>query len=395
MRIALITPLVVARASSGFQLRLLQLQQALVRIAPGQVTAWDLDRRGPVELAPPPVEEPAAPPRHAAARYGVLQQLRDLTAIALYCWPGFSLTSLGPERRRIIEWVSRERPTHIVLVHPYASELIPELRGRARLFIDCHNVESDLSRQLIELTATRAERRRARLRWRAIARWEQHYFPLADEVWFPSEADVARQQRLCGGRIRTRCVPNALDLDKFAPRRGAAATHDLVLPASFGYEPNLVGARLLRDRVLPTVQTTVPDARLILLGRDPHGKAAELRREPDVIVTGEVPDTQPHLHKAGVVVVPILQGGGTRFKILEALALSLPVVTTPLGCEGLDVRDGEHLLIREIDAFPEAISSLLRSPAAGEALSLRGRALVEARYSWPGIVSLLHASLVS
>jgi glycosyltransferase involved in cell wall biosynthesis len=101
-----------------------------------------------------------------------------------------------------------------------------------------------------------------------------------------------------------------------------------------------------------------------------------------VITTGEVPDVRASLRDAGVVVVPVLHGSGTRFKILEALALARPVVSTPLGAEGLDIRDGEHLLIREIDQFPEAIIRLLRDPELGRRLGQAGRCVVEEQYSW-------------
>src|SRR6185437_14800217 len=119
---------------------------------------------------------------------------------------------------------------------------------------------------------------------------------------------------------------------------------------------------IMKERVLPIVQREIRDARLVLLGRDPDEAAKRLERHPDVVATGEVPDTRPYLQRAGVVVVPILNGSGTRYKILEALALGLPVVSTPLGAEGLDVHDGEHLLIRNIDEFSDAILSILREP---------------------------------
>ena len=113
----------------------------------------------------------------------------------------------------------------------------------------------------------------------------------------------------------------------------------------------------------------------------------------DVLATGLVPDTQPYFRAAGVVAVPILQGSGTRFKILEALALGRPVVTTPLGTEGLAVRDGEHLLIRELNDFPEAIISLLSDPSRGRELGRSGRQLVETEYSWCAVERLLREQI--
>ena len=91
---------------------------------------------------------------------------------------------------------------------------------------------------------------------------------------------------------------------------------------------------------MPIVREAVPDARLILAGSDPFGLAQRLTRPPQVVATGEISDMRPEFARAAVVVVPVLNGGGTRFKILEALALQRPVISTPRGCEGLLVQAG-------------------------------------------------------
>jgi glycosyltransferase involved in cell wall biosynthesis len=106
-----------------------------------------------------------------------------------------------------------------------------------------------------------------------------------------------------------------------------------------------------------------------------------------------VSDTRELLSRAGVVVVPILSGGGTRFKILESLALAVPVVSTAKGAEGLDVRDGQHLWIRELNQFATAIEQILSYPAAARAIALRGRQVVEKKYSWSAVAVTLREGL--
>jgi polysaccharide biosynthesis protein PslH len=197
---------------------------------------------------------------------------------------------------------------------------------------------------------------------------------------------------VCSSLKRLRCVPNGLDIHKYQLHH-QSRSHDLVLPASFRYEPNVVGAQILRDDVLPAVRQVIPDARLVLLGRDPLGMAKALQREPDVVATGEVASTQSFFLSAGVIAVPLFQGGGTRYKILEALALGCPVVTTPLGCEGLEVRNGEHLLIRDINDFSSAIIALLSDSSTSTALGHRGRRLVEAYYSWEAVEAQVRNAL--
>jgi hypothetical protein len=192
-------------------------------------------------------------------------------------------------------------------------------------------------------------------------------------------------------------VPNAVNITDFEPEE-ITGSRDLILPAYFGrkmsnHSPDAAGARIMSGQILPNVQRSIPDSRLILLGRDPDGVAKALERKPDVIATGEVPDTKPYLKRAGVVVAPILNGGGTRYKIIEALALGLPVVSTQLGAEGLDVCDGEHLLIRDIDHFPDAIVSILRDREFGKQLGLAGRKLVEQKYSWDTVEAIIREAL--
>ena len=106
-------------------------------------------------------------------------------------------------------------------------------------------------------------------------------------------------------------------------------------------------------------------------------------RRPGVAVTGEVPDVRPYLERAAVVAVPVRMGGGTRLKVLEGLAVGKPMVSTTLGCEGVRVRDGEHLLMADgADAFAAAIGRLFEHPGLGHALGSAGRGLVEREYSW-------------
>lgn len=394
MKIALITPQYVHKPTIGFQLRLYQIQMILERIAPGRVIIWSTRQATAINRNNPLPAEPSIDLQPDSLSRKAQSTLRDIAALALHAWPWFTVRMLGPQTEPLLAWIDREHPTHAVVDHPDGTELVPTLTQRGiKVFINCHNVDSDLTRQMIKLVGSTSEQFAWLLRWRTIKRKEKLFFPLATEVWVPSEIDVKRQYNVSSKRAQIRAVPNALDMRCYAPRPDNGS-HDIVLAGDFGYAPNMVGARILRDQVLPVVRQAVPDARLILVGRDRYGLARALQHDPDVIVTGEVPDTQPYLRGAGVIAVPILQGGGTRYKILEALALALPVVSTPLGAEGLDVQDGEHLLMRDIDQFAEAIVSILLSPALGRELGRKGRQLVETKYSWEVVEKIMRMSLM-
>jgi hypothetical protein len=398
VNVAMIMSQVVDCPVGGGAMRRLQLQTILNQLTEGRASAWDLSRGVPRQLSnlKAPLSntncrhELPAPRRQTT----MVRAAVDTAALALHLYPMFTMRRLtGEDRRRILDWIDYDQPTHVVLEHPYTTELTPILnRRQIKVVIECQNVESDLAGQLVAFRPNGHSRFELLALWRTILRWERRLLPMADQVWLPSPHDVVRQRQISRSRVRALCIPNALDLSAYC-LRPAEPAHDIVFPGQFVYGPNMEAARILSSKVLPEVQEEVPDARVVLVGRDPLGHALSLQRTPDIVVTGEVPDTKPYLQSAAVIAVPLLHGSGTRFKILEALALGRPVVATSLGAEGLDVRDGVHLLIRETAAFPEAIVSLLRDIDYGRRLGQAGRKLVEEKYSWNAVSRLIREAL--
>lgn len=196
--------------------------------------------------------------------------------------------------------------------------------------------------------------------------------------------------------LPTAVVPNGVDLDYFRPLSAAIKPGGLVFTGLMTYRPNADGASHFVRAMFPAVQESNPGATFTAVG---WGLPDDLRPllGDRVFHTGRVEDVRPYLAEAAVVVVPLRIGSGTRLKVLEALAMSKAVVSTSVGCEGLDVKDGEHLLIAdEPAAFSAAVNRLLRDPAGAARLGQRGRALVESRYGWEQSVRSLerfHESL--
>jgi glycosyltransferase involved in cell wall biosynthesis len=177
-------------------------------------------------------------------------------------------------------------------------------------------------------------------------------------------------------------VPNAVDPDYFSPSETPVAPHTVVFSGTLNYRPNLDGARYLIDEIWPLVRDRYPDARLTLTGSSEGVDTRSLKR-PGVELLGQVPDIRPHVLRAAAVAVPIRIGGGTRLKVLEALALGKPVVSTTIGCEGVEVRDGEHLLIaNDAHRFASRIFEVFENPVLQDTLAHAGRRLVETSYSW-------------
>ena len=164
----------------------------------------------------------------------------------------------------------------------------------------------------------------------------------------------------------------------------------LAFTGTMDFRPNVDAVLWFARQVLPLIQAQVPDVRFFAVGQRPHRRLEVLRNDPAITLTGLVKDTRPYIAGAAVYVVPLRVGGGTRFKILEALSMGKPLVSTALGAEGFPVKHGRELLLADqAEDFAAAVVSLLHDPARRQELGRAGRALVEARYDWRAIVPLV------
>jgi glycosyltransferase involved in cell wall biosynthesis len=188
--------------------------------------------------------------------------------------------------------------------------------------------------------------------------------------------------------IQTAVVPNAVDSNYFRPLDSPVKPHGIVFTGLLTYRPNVDAVNFFVRDIFPLVRRRHADALFTLVGSGlpRHGSVTG----QGVFQAGHVEDVRPYLAEGAVVVAPLRIGSGTRLKILEALAMARPVVTTSLGCEGLEVSHGEHLLIADdANAFAAAVVRLLENPAEACAIGRRGRALVERRYRWEQSVAEL------
>jgi glycosyltransferase involved in cell wall biosynthesis len=260
---------------------------------------------------------------------------------------------------------------------PIAAAALARLAQTHPVIYNAHNVESSFRH---ELTA-RGARERGSLRV-----FEQRLLERSYESWMVSHADMDAARELCA-RARLRYVPNVVDVEAIAPVVPNAQARRAIFVASFAYEPNRTGLRFLIEEVFPRVWRALPDARLTLVGAGLEQPPCE---DPRVEVLGFVEDLRAAYANASCAVVPLLHGGGSPLKFIEALAHALPVIATPRAAAGLEVRDGEHCLIAaDGEAFAAALIRVLGG-GAGE-LGQRGRMLAERSYSIATLSALLAA----
>ena len=263
---------------------------------------------------------------------------------------------------------------------------------RVKKILNVHNTESDTARQMMQHAKKRAAKCIYWLQWKLFESYEIRFVPRCHLLLAPSWEDAGFYQRLAPN-IKTAVVPNAVDTEALKLLDDPEEPLSLIYPGRMDYAPNVEAVRLFCQEILPHVAKTFPSARFYIVGKNPPRAVQDLASDR-VVVTGYVEDVLPFWRKTAALVVPLAVGGGTRIKILEAMALGRPVVSTSKGSEGLEVRHGEHLLIADNPrAFAEAVVALLRRPEEYRGMMRAARRRVEEKYSYAAIGTLLRELL--
>jgi glycosyltransferase involved in cell wall biosynthesis len=275
------------------------------------------------------------------------------------------------------------------LVHVEWTPLVANVPEAARvpLVVSAHNVETEIWERYRAQETSPLRRAYVSLQARKVRRMERLAFARADAVLAVSERDAERIRPLARPGAVT-VVRNGVDVDGFAPDpRTPVDPEAVVFVGALDWRPNQDGLGWLVDEVWPRVRAARPSATLHVVGRAPPAAFAARLEAAGARVHASVPDVRPHVRSAAVSVVPLRIGGGSRLKIAEALALGRPVVSTPVGAEGLDVGDGV-VLAEGAEAFAAGILAALADPPAAAARAARGRACVLERHAWDRIAPL-------
>jgi glycosyltransferase involved in cell wall biosynthesis len=170
----------------------------------------------------------------------------------------------------------------------------------------------------------------------------------------------------------------------------------LLFTGTLNHPPNAEGIEWFADEAWPAIRARLPDAKLLVVGREPPRSVTRLGSRPGIEVVGPVADMREWYARATAVVVPLLSGGGSRLKILEALACGRAVASTSAGAEGLDLAPGRELVIADGgEAFAGATLRLLGDPPLRGALAAAGRSAAETRYDWRVLGDRLESVLAS
>ncbi|HUM09612.1 MAG TPA: glycosyltransferase family 4 protein [Myxococcaceae bacterium] len=318
-------------------------------------------------------------------------QLRSLASVHSFERHRVEVPALG----RALDQLLRTRRFDVVNVEfPYLAHLrlrqAPPGTRPPAVVVDSHEIAHEMVRQFAAGRGSLGRTVYASLNWRKLRHEELAAYRSADGVAVCSEADRQRVLRDVPS-ARTVVVPNAADVDHYRPRSGDPSPdgRTVLFFGLLSTLPNIDGIRWFVREVWPRITAVRPDARLEILGKGAP-REVEALAAPGIEVAGFVEDLRPHLAAAAAVVVPLRLGGGTRLKIVEAMAMARPIVSTRLGAEGIEAEPGRELLLAdEPEAFAAAVLQLLQDPASGARLGSAARRLSEERYSWTGAATAM------
>ena len=269
-----------------------------------------------------------------------------------------------------------------------------------RLILDEHNAEYLLQRRIFEQDWLTGGRRRlvglySLIQCRRLRIYEKKALKKFQPIAV-SEPDREALLDLRPYLDSLPVIPNGLDLEAFSYDADQSEENpdQLVFTGTMDFRPNVDAVTWFAHEVWPLIQEVRPEATFVIVGRRPAPAVMALAQLEGIEVTGTVPDARPYIRQSAVYVVPMRMGGGVRFKVLEALALGKPVVTTAMGADGINLVAGQHALLADDPVeFAQAVLRLLNHPARRTALAEQGRQFVETYFDWRKITPALDAVL--
>jgi glycosyltransferase involved in cell wall biosynthesis len=258
--------------------------------------------------------------------------------------------------------------------------------GQVPRILNHHNIESHLLKRRVAFERNPLRRMYYAAEGNKLESYERRVCTEFDTNFTVSALDKQRLQELVPS-VKADVIANGVDVDYFRHDGGPTVSGNLIMASGMNWFPNRDAVLYMCDEIWPLVSARIPDLTLTIVGASPPQQVVDLAsRDPRVVVTGFVDDVRPSLSRAAIYLCPMRDGGGTRLKILDALAMSKPIVSTTMGCEGIDVTPEVDVLIADTpDAFVRQIERLHTDAALRQSLSQAARQLAVEQYSWPVI----------
>jgi glycosyltransferase involved in cell wall biosynthesis len=288
-------------------------------------------------------------------------------------------------KQAVREAVLQIQPDAIIVSTIGVAEYVPH-DLRVPIVMDHHNCEYAIMKRAAENRAGALARFRYTLGWKKFARWEAAVCRAFDGVAMVSDLDREDMLRAAPDLKNVGVIPNGVDTAHYQPCDRAPEPGVILYNGALTYGANLDAVRYFVSDIYPRLQADLPHLKLMVTGRTAGVDLSGIEDCPGVELTGYVQGMRDVLRGSSACVVPLRHGGGSRLKILEAMAAGVPVVSSSKGAEGIDCTDGDHLLIAdEPDDFAAAIKLVLENAELAGRLATTARKLVVDRYDWSTI----------
>jgi sugar transferase (PEP-CTERM/EpsH1 system associated) len=260
--------------------------------------------------------------------------------------------------------------------------------------IVAHNIESTIWQRYYENERSLLKRWYTSKQYRKVMAFENEVVGWVDGVTTVSEKEAAVIRQMRTG-LNVTVIDNGVDLSYFQPTQTNLTGKKLVFTGSMDWRPNQDAVQYFADELLPVFKQQEPSIEATFVGRNPPEHINKLDGVDGITITGTVDDVRPYIDQASAYIVPLRIGGGSRLKILEAFAMKKPVISTTVGAEGLDVTDGENILLADDpETFVKRVRQVLSDPDLARRLGANGRKLVEQQYGWDALAGKLENFLI-
>lgn len=278
--------------------------------------------------------------------------------------------------------VERFRPDVVHIDHLQMAQFV-DFNGPYKTVMDDHNVEAMIIKRIAETADSAAVKSYASMEWPKLQKFELDVCEKCDLMLTVSEEDEATLRKSVKKDANIHSVPIGVDIHYFDTIKRKAGSKNILSIGTMYWPPNVDSMLYFAKEIFPIVKEKIPDAVLTIAGQKPVQSICELAQDPSIRVTGYVDDSRRVAEDCGVFIVPLRSGSGVRVKILNAMAMGLPIVSTSIGAEGLNVEHCSHLLLADDpESFAYSVVEILNNQNLADSLGRNARDLVCKNYSW-------------
>lgn len=275
---------------------------------------------------------------------------------------------------------------HYDVIHTEFLRVAPatvHLNGSPKVYDAVDSLVLTYRRSMSAAHVSPQQRMIALIEWLKLRRFEPSLLKHYDRLLVSSPAD---QRAMEPANSPVTVIPNGVYLDYFTFQDQPRETETIMFLGKMSYYVNVSSVLWFYRQVFPLIRNHRPGVKFQIVGRNPVPKIAALAQDPNVEVTGTVPDVRPYLSQATVTICPMVSGAGIQNKMLESMAVGTPCVSTSLACQALSVEPGRDVLIADTaETFAASVLELLDDPNFRHNLSINGRQYVETNHAWDRI----------